>query len=74
MVLCLPFLGLLPWYYHVIFYEIFLKIMVKNGNRVKNGGVKMETFMVEKNGSIFYFPEMEYRKWYLMVVKVSIFN
>jgi hypothetical protein len=40
MVLCLPFLGLLPWYYHAIFYEIFLKIMVKNGNRRKNGGKK----------------------------------
>ena len=74
MVLCLPFLDLLPWYYHVIFYEIFLKIMVENGNRVKNGGVKMETFMVEKNGSIFYFPEMEYQKWYRMVVKLSVFN
>jgi hypothetical protein len=40
MVLCLPFLGLLPWYYHAIFYEIFLKIMVKNGNRLKNWGKK----------------------------------
>jgi hypothetical protein len=48
--------------------------MVENGNRVKNGGVKMETFMVEKNGSIFYFSEMEYRKWYRMVVKMSVFN
>jgi hypothetical protein len=40
MVLCLPFLGLLPWYYHAIFYEIFLKIMVENGKRQKNGGKK----------------------------------
>jgi hypothetical protein len=63
MVLCLPFFGLLPLYYHVIFYEIFLKIVVENGNRVKMGGVKIETFMVEKNGSIFYFSVMEYQKW-----------
>jgi hypothetical protein len=40
MVLFLPFLGLLPWYYHVIFYEIFLKIVVENGNRVIKWGKK----------------------------------
>lgn len=74
MVLVLPLLGILPCYYHDHFSRFFLKIVVENGNRRKNGGVKKEIFMVEKNGSSFYFLHWNVTKWYIMVVKMLDFE
>lgn len=74
MVLELPYLGVLPCYYHDHFYRFFLKFVVENGNRRKNGGVKKEVCMVEKNGSIFYFWSWNVTKWYTMVVKMLDFE
>ena len=48
--------------------------MVKNGNMRKNGRVKKEFFMVEKNGSSFYFWSWNVTKWYIMVVKMLNFE
>lgn len=74
MVLLLPLFDILPFNYHDHFYSFFLKIMVENGNRRKNGVVKKEIFMVKKNGSIFYFWSWNVTKWYTMVVKMLDFE
>lgn len=62
MISRLPFLGLLPMYYHVFFYRFFIKIMVENGNNVEIMGLSIKYFMVEKNGSVFYFLRWNIKK------------
>ena len=63
MVFILPFLGLLPVYYHDFFTCKILKIVVENGNKWKNLVEKGRHFMVEKNGNVFYFSLWNIEKW-----------
>ena len=62
MILRLPFLGLLPVYYHVVFYRFFRKNVVENGNDGGNMGLSVKYFMVEKNGSNFYYWRWNIKK------------
>ncbi len=54
--------GLITNVLPCVFYRFFIKNMVENGNDVEIMGLSIKYFMVEKNGSVFYFLQWNIKK------------